>query len=500
MALSTAVDPSAIARVVGIETKFRDLRSEQIALLPQRIAIIGQGATPNTYPLTPLQITSAEEAGDVYGYGTPLHIAAQRMFPVNGDGVGTIPVTIYPVVDPLGGAVNTGNIVPVGGPATKAGTFVLRIGSKTSLAFRVEIGDVIADVTLKITNAINGVIDMPVVAADVSTQVDLTTKWQGASANQVEVNEIVGPTDTGFTFNLVNDSVGAGDIDPQPALDLFADSWETMVLNCDLPSNSTALDAYESFGEGRWGALVRKPLVVVTGFSEDVIANITAITSTRNVDRTNVIISAPDSESFSFEIGARVVAIAARQANSNPPVDYGSQPLAGILPGADEKQWTYSQRDLLVKDGASTTVLRDNVVEISDLVTTYHPTGQPVPAYRYVVDIVKLQNILYNLDLIFNNADWDGAPLLPDGQPTSNRAARKPKMAVAAVAAMIDSLALAAFISDPETAKENTSAEIDSGNPKRLNVTTQVQLSGNTNIIAVDLNFGFFFGTNQVVA
>ena len=130
----------------------------------------------------------------------------------------------------------------------------------------------------------------------------------------------------------------------------------------------------------------------------------------------------------------------------------------------------------------------------------YHPTGDETPAYRFVVDIVKLQTTIFNLDLIFANAEWDGAPLIPDDQPTVNRSAKKPKTAVAAVSAMLDSLGLNAIISDPDTAKANTFAEIDASNPKRLNVETTVQLSGNTNIISVDLNFGFFFGTSTVVA
>jgi len=111
-----------------------------------------------------------------------------------------------------------------------------------------------------------------------------------------------------------------------------------------------------------------------------------------------------------------------------------------------------------------------------------------------------LQNILFNLDLIFATQEWDGAPLIPDDQPTVNPTAKKPKMAVAEVAAMLDSLGLNAIISEPKTAKANTFAEIDSGNPKRLNLTTTVQLSGNTNIKSIDLNFGFFFGSSTIVA
>ncbi len=107
-------------------------------------------------------------------------------------------------------------------------------------------------------------------------------------------------------------------------------------------------------------------------------------------------------------------------------------------------------------------------------------------------------NIVYNLNLIFDNNEWNGAPLLPDNQPTSNRSAKKPKFAKAAVAAMLDGLGLEAIISDVETAKENILVEIDSGNPKRLNISLTVAISGNVNMIAIDLNFGFFFGSPQV--
>jgi phage tail sheath gpL-like len=171
-----------------------------------------------------------------------------------------------------------------------------------------------------------------------------------------------------------------------------------------------------------------------------------------------------------------------------------------LVPGTDGEQWTYVDRDQAVKAGSSTIEVKDGVINLSDTVTFYHPDGDPIPAYRFVVDIIKLQNIIFNLDLEFATDKWDGAPLIPDDQPTVNRDAKKPKTAVAAVAAILDSLGLNAIISDPETAKANTFAEIDAGNPKRLNLVTTVQLSGNTNIKSIDLEFGFFFGTPTVVA
>ena len=143
--------------------------------------------------------------------------------------------------------------------------------------------------------------------------------------------------------------------------------------------------------------------------------------------------------------------------------------------------------------------MRDGVVEVSDVVTFYHPTGVEIPAYRYVCDIVKLQNILFNIDLRFATSDWDGAPLIPDDQATVNPRAKKPKMAVAEIASIIDGLALEAIISDPKYSKANTFAQISTNNPKRLDLVTTIKLSGNTNIVSIDLDFGFNFGTAQVL-
>jgi phage tail sheath gpL-like len=197
---------------------------------------------------------------------------------------------------------------------------------------------------------------------------------------------------------------------------------------------------------------------------------------------------------------ARELARIIVRADTNPPHDYVGLKATGLNAGPDGNQWTYADRDEAVKKGCSTIEVKDDVINLSDTVTFYHPSGDVLPAYRYVVDIVKLQTIIFNLDLIFSDPSWQGAPLLPDADPTSNRDAKKPRMARAEVASMLDSLGLEAIISDPETAKKNTLAEINGTNPKRLDMVVPVQLSGNTNIISVNLEFGFFFGQATIVA
>lgn len=500
MTISTAVDVSAVARVVGIQTIYKDLRGGSILYLPQRIAVVGQGNTAATYSTDKAQLTSALAVATAYGYGSPLHLAAKQLLPVNGDGVGTIPVTFYPLADDGASVAATGNILP-SGAATGAASFRVLVNNIPSEEFVVANGDTVATICDAIVAAVTATLDLPVTATDNTTDVDLVSKWKGASANSLIIAvEATSEDNSGITFGLTQPVGGLVNPDVDDALNQIGNVWETLVLNCLEIADTTSLGKYATFGEGRWGALVRKPLVVFTGNTATTVAAATAVSDARKTDRTNAQLVAPGSDDLPLVVAARQLARIAKLANNNPPHDYGSQIADGLTPGDDGDQWLYADRDEAVKKGSSTIEVRDSVVYIGDVVTFYHPAGDPIPAYRFVVDIVKLQNIIFNIDLIFNTSEWDGAPLIPDNQPTTNRDAKKPKMAVAEVAAVIDSLGLAAIISDPETAKANTAAEIDSMNPKRLNVNTTVQLSGNTNIKSTDLNFGFFFGTSQIVA
>lgn len=499
-----SVDASAVARVLGISTQFQDLRAGAVQFLPQQIAVIGQGATASAgYPLTPYQITSAAQAAARYGFGSPLHLAALELFPVEGGGVGSIPVVLYPLEDDYpAGVAATGSITPSGAAGIVA-SYRVRIAGKLSAPFTTAVGDNVATICDKIVAAINAVLEMPMLATDGTTDVDLAAKWAGASGNDltVEVLDATGevPSDD-ITFAIVQPASGAADPDLSAPLALFGSRWNTLVVNCMGPSNTTALTDLATVGEARWGELVRKPFVAFTGNPEAVVGTATTVTGARTSDRVNAQVVAPGSPNLPLQIAAAHVREIAKLANNNPPTDYGSRQLRTLVPGSDAVQWDYATRDQAVKAGSSTVEKKNGFVCISDVVTMYHPAGEVPPAYRYVVDIIKLMNVIYNLELEFANPAWDGAPLIPDDQPTVNPNARKPRSAKVAVNRILDSLGLEAIISNPEAAKASTVAQISSSNPKRLDVRTTVQLSGNTNIISVDLNFGFFFGTAAVVS
>lgn len=487
------IDVTAKARVVGIDTKFKNLSKGATFNLPQRIALVGQGNSLSTYATTKRQVTSAFDVGTLYGFGSPLHLAAKQLFPVNGDGVGTIPVTVYPLDDDASGVAATGDIT-ITASQTVTASYKVKVNNIESDEFVIASGDAEPAIRAAMISAINAVLDMPVIAADGTTKVNLTSKWEGTSANDLYV-EVVSTTSSGIaTFAYTQPTGGLVNPDVDDALNQIGDIWETLIINCMDVADTTSLGKYQTVGDGRWGQLTRKPFVVFTGNLNTTVTNAIAVPDARKTDKVNAQIVAPGSKDLPFVVAARGVGRIAVAANNNPATDYGRQELTSIVPGLDSEQWNYTEQDTALKGGSSTSKVIDGVLTLADTVTFYHPDGDPNPAYRYVVDIIKLMNVIYNLDLEFTKAEWDGAPLIPDNQVTTNPLAKQPKMAVAAIAAILDNLGLDAIISDPKTAKANTSASIDSQNPKRLNVETTVQLSGNTNIISVDLNFGFYFG------
>ena len=154
MGISTAVDASAVARVVGIKTTFRDLRAGSIVFLPQQVAVVGQGATLATYSTDKIRLNSALEVGTAFGFGSPLHLAALKLLPVDGDGVGTIPVTFYPLVDDTSGVAAAGDITPTVSP-TEAASYIVRVNNIDSEACVISVGYVFADVLSAMTTAKN---------------------------------------------------------------------------------------------------------------------------------------------------------------------------------------------------------------------------------------------------------------------------------------------------------------------------------------------------------
>lgn len=482
------------ASIVGIETIFEVRNVGQAVFLPQSVALIGQGNTASTYPLTKLRITSSGQASSVFGYGSPLHLASKELFPDNGDGIKSIPVYVYPLEDAGSGVAATGDITAAGAQ-TEDQIYQIKVNEIPTSEFQIASGTTASAAITQIKDQLDAVLDMPLTTGantGVELILDLTSKWKGESANNIFV-EIVGE-EAGIVFTVTQLNSGAVNPDIDDALNKIGSEWRTIICNLLNYDDTATLDKISVYGEGRWGEEVKQPLFSIVGTVDD-LATRTAITDARKTDRVNVIIPAPGSNELPSNIAARAVSRIALTANDNPPWDHKT-PLTGIVPGGEEDQETYTERDTSIKAGSSTTILRDGVLYLEDVVTMYHPTGETIPAYGKLSNIVRLQNIIFNLRLIFEADDWRGAPLLPDDTPRSSTSgAKSPKDARTLMGILADSLAFVAIIADPAYTRDNNTASISGQNNDRLDLVFPVTLSGNTNIINITTSFGFFFGS-----
>lgn len=496
-AISDAFAQSRKARGVAVETLYENLRKGQFLNLPQRIAILAQGSSGTVYSTDKFEVTTAGKLGSIIGFGSPGHLIAKQLLPVNGDGAGSIPITMYPIEDAGGALASTGDITPTLAQ-TAAASYIVRVNNIDSEPFVINLtGETVASVVTKMTDAINAVLDMPIIASDDATEVGTTSKWKGTSANDIHM-EVIASAEVGNSFAITQHTGGTLNPDVDAALAQFGSTWYTLVINAMDIADTTTLDKIQEFNEGRWNPQVNKPFFAAVGNTITDVAAATVVSDARPLDYTNGQIPMPGSNELPFVVAARAVARISVLADNNPPHDYGSQTLTGLTPGVDGDQWTYidgvDQTDFAFKHGSGTTIVKNGVANMGDTITFYKPEGEDPAGFSYVVDLMKNFNMIYNVDLTFNSPEWDGKPLVPDEDYVENPEAKKPLMAVVAIANILDSAGKAAIISNPAEAKKSIQVEIDGQNPKRLNMLYKYSLSGNTNILAITQKFSFFFG------
>ena len=490
MPISNAVSASRVARIVGVEEIFIDLRAGAVIYLPPRIAILAQGNTAAVFATTPLVLTAgAGEAATVYGYGSQIHDIAAALMPATGDGTGSTPVTVYPTAD--GTVVAAGTVTPVGVPT---GAFALqaRIGGTLAQSVEVPAGASVADMCALLATAVNGTLAIPVVAVDGTTVVDLTAKYKGPAGNAISI-EVTGGESVGTAFTIGAMAAGSGAPSAVAPLAQMGTVWENIVVHGYLSTDTAALDAIKAHGDGRYGATIKAPYVALMVDTGEVAATLIALGDARKGDRINALIAAPGAPDRPWQYAARAARRVAQKMDSSPAFDYARQEFNGFRPGDASVQFDSDQRDLLVKAGIGTTEVTSGVVTMSDTVTFYHPDDEAIPGSRYVVDLVRLFNCIFTSRLIFERADWDGAPLARNETPTDDPDIKKPKMAVTDLAAATDALAKAGLLDQPEVIKAGIRAGINGVNPKRLDWSWPVIFSGNTNIVSGSILWGFSF-------
>lgn len=501
---SDAIAIERISRIVGYKIKKGDFR-ETSPNLPQRIVIFGEANLANQGDLDtdPVEITSAKQAGELYGYGSPIHSIMRILRPVSGDGVGAIPTIVIAQAEAGGSAAKVMTITP-SGVANKNGTHYVKVSGRTSVdglvyAINIEDGDTVADITAKIEDAINGVLGSPVGAVSTDYEATLTTKWKGLTAQGLNVSVDTGDDDLGLTY-VVNQTVaGSGTPSIAAALALLGDEWSTIVLN-SYGLVTSVLDALENTNgradaeppTGRYVGTVMKPFIAVSG---SVVDDPSSITDTRLDDMTIAVAPAPLSEGFAYEAAANMVYLFAIQAQANPHLDVAGKYYPDMpVPTSIGSMADYGNRDTIVKKGCSTVSLSAGKYQIQDFVTTYHPLGEATPQFRYCRNLMVDFNVRYGYYLLELINVLDHA-IAENDETVSVATVVKPKQWIQILNAYADDLVSRALIVEGDFMKNSIEVSISEVNPDRFETYFRYKRSGFVRQAATTAEAGFNYGT-----
>ena len=500
--ISTAIGTERKSRVSGYNIKKGYFQNET-ANLPQVIAILAEANDANQTSITDdlKELTSSEEAGRIYGYGSPIHQIMRILRPSGSDGVGGIPTLVLPQLKDVG-STPTEIVFSVSGTALKSTTHTIRVAGRENLdfqsySFSVVKNDTAAIIAGKIADAINKNLSCPVSATVQGTSVSVVTKWSGKTSAELQVGISNNEDSSGLTYAILEQTAGTGTPSITRALKQFQNNWITCVINSYREDYFDLLEQFNGNPEsksGRYKPNLFKPFMAFSGSNLDAFDLINVTDNEERLNEvTNVICPAPGSEGFSWEAAANVVRLFARTMQDSPESDINGMsypdmpsPLNSDIGGMSQ----YNNRDLLIKKGCSTVILNKGAYEIQDLVTTYHPEGENPLQFNYCRNLNLDWNVFDAYNILEKNKLRDKV-LIKDNQVTSSKNAIKPKEWKAILFDLFDNLAERALINEPSFSKNSLNVQVPTDNPNRFNTFFRYKRTGIARIESTTAEAGF---------
>jgi len=503
-AISTAVGLERRARVAGYRIT-KGFFNETSANLNQIIAIFGEANTANqgTLDIKKKEVTSAQEAGELYGFGSPIHQIIRILRPVNSPGVAGIPTVVFPQ-ESDGASTETSIEWTATGNATKNATHTLKVNGRDSLDFQtydysVVKNDTPTQTAEKIVLAVNSVLGSPFTATSSLGVVTFVTKWKGVTSDTASVTISNEGEAAGVTYSQTNKTSGAGTVDLAPSFTQFGSVWYNSVIN----PYADKLDEFEQingvpFGvtpTGRYNAIDFKPFLAFFGSVENDKDNLISITNaTDRINQvTNVLCPAPDSDGFSWEAAANMVRLSSRIMQDTPQLTVNNQSYADMpVPdsGVIGDMADYNNRDLFVKNGCSTVILENGAYKVQDLVTTYHPEGEIPLQYAYPRNLNIDFNVREGYGILETLSVKDHV-IIADNQVSDAKKTIKPRQWQSILYDYFEDLATRALITEPEFSKESCSVQRGETNPDRFETFFRYKRTGIARIESTTVEVGF---------
>lgn len=507
MAITKSLDVSAIASATSVSVK---QQNQQTAanLRPEVIVCIGQAQEGKTVETDKLYLASgnADDAGVIFGFGSPLHRQAIKLFPKAGNG-SKVDTYFLPVAAPTNGKTTIKTVTPqlatngitktingylrlkdqvfeaaadvAGKVATNAhnnpakaprGT-VLNSYEIKKYPFSLSKGMTAAEILAVIKESLDDYLEVPFTMSITEGVMTLTSKWKGTDSlfefDFVDSNEdplTTAAHGVSFEVKTTQEAAGVGTISKAALALMNTELGVTRVVS--QYANDTVLDALKEKFEAWHEGLTAQYVICYSA------------------------IKAPESETVSGTYDMQTL-LDAGNARKDDSINVQ---LVGDF--GELRPLEYQERNRLLKAGYSNIVKQsDGSYKLMDLATFYHPVGVSNPLFRFDRDVTVVANIAYDLMYQFRDTEaWKSVIIASDKDVTTNPDVRTLKDVKAAVNTRIGLLGLAGLIANYVEAQNNTVVEIDKNNPNRLNINPKFEITGVGRIFDITNFIGFYFG------
>jgi phage tail sheath gpL-like len=234
-------------------------------------------------------------------------------------------------------------------------------------------------------------------------------------------------------------------------------------------TDATSLTEIEGEMDSRWDAMDQRRGHAFAA-KNDTQANMTTLGIGRN-NQHNTIMGVGPSPTWHPVVAAQIAAADAKF--SDPALPRVNTILRDVLPPAEADQYTRSQRDILLHDGISTSIVSGGRVLIERLITTYqtNPSAVPDPSYLDVCVMRTLEKIAYDVRAWFSSRYAQAKIASSNVEFGPGQKVLTPSVATAEMLSLFDQWLAAAIVErKPDLGAGELLCEVNSGDPNRMDV------------------------------
>lgn len=461
------------------------------ALLAYRVLLVGQKTSAGSATADTLhRVTTADAVATLAGRGSLLHRMALAYFANNASTETWIGV----LADDGSGVAATGTLTFTG-PSTAAGTLVPYIAG-VRVPVGVTSGQTAAQVATAVVAAITANTNLPVTAAVGGSGSEHIVTWtarnKGTNGNDIDVrmNYRAGEAlPAGIGVTIAAGTTGATNPDLAGLIAALGDQWFQVVAHPYTDDGS--LDALEAELASRFSATRMIDAVAITSAAGSQ-ATLATLGDGRNSPHSLIIVQPGDNPvTPPAEYAAAVAGVVAYYAQIDPARPFQTLPVRGVLPPADADLFTRNERNLLLLDGISTTVLgAGGVLQLERLITTYqeNAAGQEDTSYLSAETMFTLMYVRYSFRAWM--AKYSRHKLADDGaRIAAGQAVITPGIGKAEAFAWFRSLEELGLVEDFDAFKAGLVVERNASDPNRLDFLLPPNLINQLVGVAASLQF-----------